>query len=101
MVHHSNVDAVMGKYADVMKEIDGNRAKTEVYAEIEGIIEQELAEHAVEEADVLKGMTAVYTARRLGTLKLSEAGGFDEQASEKKKRYKANRLRKEAAKNGV
>jgi adenylate kinase len=38
-VHHSNVDAVMGKYADVMKEIDGNRAKTEVYAEIEGIID--------------------------------------------------------------
>ena len=38
-VHHSNVDAVMGKYADVMKEIDGNRSKAEVYAEIEGIID--------------------------------------------------------------
>lgn len=39
-VHHSNVDAVVGKYADKMKNIDGDRAKTEVFAEICGIIDE-------------------------------------------------------------
>ena len=29
----------MGKYKDIMKEIDGNRSKQDVYAEIEGIID--------------------------------------------------------------
>ena len=39
-VHHSNVEAVVGKYADKMKTIDGDRAKTEVFAEICGIIDE-------------------------------------------------------------
>lgn len=38
-VYHSNVNAVKDRYADKIKEIDGNRSKEEVYAEIEGIID--------------------------------------------------------------
>jgi len=38
-VHHSNVEAVVGKYADKMKKLDGDRSKTEVFADICGIID--------------------------------------------------------------
>ena len=37
-VHHRNVDAVVGKYEKIMKTVDGNRAKTDVFADIERII---------------------------------------------------------------
>ena len=33
-VHHSNVEAVVGKYADKMKTIDGDRAKTGVRGDL-------------------------------------------------------------------
>ena len=39
-VHHSNVEAVVGKYESKLKNIDGDRAKTEVFDEIAGIIEE-------------------------------------------------------------
>jgi adenylate kinase len=37
-VHHRNVDAVVGKYEKIMHTIDGNRAKGDVFADIERII---------------------------------------------------------------
>ena len=37
-VHHANVNAVLSKYKNIMKTIDGNRQKTTVFKEIEGLI---------------------------------------------------------------
>jgi adenylate kinase len=37
-VHHANVNAVTSKYKVIMKTIDGNRQKTTVFKEIEGLI---------------------------------------------------------------
>ncbi|CEG01313.1 Adenylate kinase [Ostreococcus tauri] len=37
-VHHRNVDAVVGKYANIMKNVDGNRAKQDVFKDIERLI---------------------------------------------------------------
>lgn len=39
-VHHSNVEAVVGKYQDKLKEIDGNRSKQEVFDDICGVIDE-------------------------------------------------------------
>ena len=39
-VHHSNVEAVVGKYEDKLKEIDGNRSKQEVFDDICGVIDE-------------------------------------------------------------
>lgn len=37
-VHHRNVDAVVGKYSNIIKNIDGNRAKGDVFNDIERLI---------------------------------------------------------------
>jgi adenylate kinase len=37
-VHHKNVDAVVGKYESIMKNVDGNRAKQDVFKDIERLI---------------------------------------------------------------
>lgn len=37
-VHHRNVDAVVGKYEKIIQNIDGNRAKGEVFKDIERLI---------------------------------------------------------------
>ena len=37
-VHHKNVDAVVGKYETIMKTVDGNRAKQDVFKDIERLI---------------------------------------------------------------
>lgn len=37
-VHHRNVDAVVGKYSTIMKTVDGNRAKQDVFKDIEKLI---------------------------------------------------------------
>ena len=39
-VHHSNVEAVVGRYEGKIREIDGDRAKTEVFAEIASILDE-------------------------------------------------------------
>ena len=39
-VHHSNVEAVVGKYEGKIKEIDGNRSKADVFADICGVIDE-------------------------------------------------------------
>ena len=39
-VHHSNVEAVVGKYEGKINEIDGNRAKTDVFSDICGVIDE-------------------------------------------------------------
>ena len=42
-VHHSNVEAVVGKYEGKIKEIDGNRSKADVFADICGVIDERCA----------------------------------------------------------
>jgi len=39
-VHHKNVDAVVGKYETIMKTVDGNRAKQDVFKDIESLIKK-------------------------------------------------------------
>ena len=39
-VHHSNVEAVVGKYEGKINEIDGDRSKADVFADICGVIDE-------------------------------------------------------------
>ncbi|PNH08364.1 DEAD-box ATP-dependent RNA helicase 36, partial [Tetrabaena socialis] len=61
----------------------------ELVGAIEGLIGHKLAEHALDEAEVLKGITKVYSAKRAAMLRSAEQEGLD--ASKSKRVRKASR----------
>ena len=55
---------------------------------IEALVDTKLAEHSLEESEVMTGITKVYTARRVATMKLAELNGFDDQMAARKARWR-------------
>ncbi|KXZ41148.1 hypothetical protein GPECTOR_722g879 [Gonium pectorale] len=53
---------------------------------IEGLIGHQLAEHKLEEAEVLKGITKVYSAKRAAMLRMAEEEGLDTGKSKRVKK---------------
>lgn len=67
-----------------LPQFDVDRVKT-----IEKHVEKELELFEVDEAEVLKNITAVFNARRTAALRMAEPGGFDAQLQERKKKLRA------------
>lgn len=74
-----------GLAVTLVTQYDVERVKT-----IEKHVGKEMeALDGVDEADVLKNITAVFNARRTAALRMAEPGGFDAQLAERKKKLRA------------
>lgn len=56
---------------------------------IEGHVGKEMELFDIDEAEVLKNITAVFNARRTAALRMAEPGGFDAMLLERKKKLRA------------
>lgn len=73
-----------GLSVTLVTQFDVERVKT-----IEKHVGREMELFDVDEAEVLKNITAVFNARRTAALKMAEPGGFDAMLAERKKKLRA------------